>query len=358
MASKKASAPKKSSGKRVSALPDPKASVKRLLASLGERSREVLVRRYGLVANTQPETLESIGGTFGVTRERVRQIEAHALTAIRESAAYEKELPLFEKLKQHVSDLGGVVSEEELLQTFGSDVLVRHHWLFLLSVGSFFIHEKEDTQFHHRWSIDSRMADTIHGALKNLYQTLPDDGIVSEADLVNQFLDELKEVNESYKTDEVIRRWLALSKTIACNPLGEWGRTSCPAVRVKGIRDYAYLTLKRHGSPMHFSEVAEAIQKLFTKEAHVATTHNELIKDARFILVGRGMYALKEWGYTAGVVRDVIRSVLQKTGPLSREDLLKEVKKERYVKDNTILVNLNDTRYFKRLPDGRFLVVA
>jgi hypothetical protein len=345
---------KKVTPKKVVSLGDPKATVKRLLAGLSERAREVLIRRYGLVAGKAPETLEAIGSTFGVTRERVRQIEAHALTAVRESAAYEKEQAIFEKMKKHIEGLGAVVSEDELLATFGADDLIRHNWLFLLSVGSFFTLQKEDADFRHRWSVDTRLSSAVHTALKNLYQTLPDDGIVPEADIINQFLDELKDVNETYKTDEVIRRWLSLSKTIACNPLGEWGRTSCPAVRVKGIRDYAYLTLKRHGSPMHFSEVAEAIQKLFTKEAHVATTHNELIKDSRFVLVGRGMYALKEWGYTAGVVRDVIRSVLEKSGPISREELLKEVKKERYVKDNTILVNLNDTRYFKKLSDGRF----
>ena len=52
---------------------------------------------------------------------------------------------------------------------------------------------------------------------------------------------------------------------------------------------------------MHFKEVAEAISKTFGKKTHYATCHNELIKDSRFVLVGRGMYALAEWGYQAGI---------------------------------------------------------
>jgi hypothetical protein len=106
---------------------------------------------------------------------------------------------------------------------------------------------------------------------------------------------------------------------------------------------------------MHFSDVAKTISSLFAKEAHVATTHNELIKDNRFVLVGRGLYALAEWGYQPGVVRDVIKEVIGKKS-LSREEVIEQVKKVRYVKDNTILVNLNDPRYFKRNKNGTYSV--
>ncbi|HEC32712.1 MAG TPA: DUF3320 domain-containing protein, partial [Candidatus Kaiserbacteria bacterium] len=125
----------------------------------------------------------------------------------------------------------------------------------------------------------------------------------------------------------------------------------------KGMRDFAYLAIKRHGSPMHFTEVAQAITDLFNKKAHVATCHNELIKDNRFVLVGRGLYALSEWGYSSGVVKDVLREILKKEGPLSRDELIDRIRKERYVKDNTILVNLQDTLVFKKEKDGRYSLV-
>jgi hypothetical protein len=107
---------------------------------------------------------------------------------------------------------------------------------------------------------------------------------------------------------------------------------------------------------MHFREVAEAIEELFHKKAHTATCHNELIKDERFVLVGRGLYALTEWGYSAGVVKDVLRDILTEHGPLSREEIIDKVRKERYVKDNTIVVNLQDTTLFKRLSNGMYTI--
>ncbi|MEK7176190.1 MAG: hypothetical protein AAB695_02330, partial [Patescibacteria group bacterium] len=127
-----------------------------------------------------------------------------------------------------------------------------------------------------------------------------------------------------------------------------------PAIRIKGVRDYAYLAVKRHGEPMHFSEVAQAIGTLFSKKAHIATTHNELIKDPRFVLVGRGLYALSEWGYMSGVVKDVIRKIIEKEGPLTREKIVEKVLKERYVKENTILVNLQNSKYFKKDKDNHY----
>jgi hypothetical protein len=103
--------------------------------------------------------------------------------------------------------------------------------------------------------------------------------------------------------------------------------------------------------------VAKLISEVFKKKAHVATTHNELIKDNRFVLVGRGLYALKEWGYQTGVVRDVIREVLKKHGPLSKDKVIECVLKERYVKENTILVNLQNPKYFKKNKQGLYAVV-
>ena len=131
------------------------------------------------------------------------------------------------------------------------------------------------------------------------------------------------------------------------------------------MRDYAFLVIRKHGSPIHFREVAKQISIIFKKKAHVATTHNELIKDPRFVLVGRGLYALKEWGYISGVVKDVIRKIIEKNGPLSKEEIIEKVMKERYVKENTIIVNLQNQKFFKKdktnkyhIADEKVLAVA
>jgi len=111
---------------------------------------------------------------------------------------------------------------------------------------------------------------------------------------------------------------------------------------------------KKDKRPLHFSNVASDIGKLTGKKAHVQTVHNELIKDPRFILVGRGLYALKDWGFTAGVVRDVVSEILKKEGPLSKEKIIERVLKERFVKPNTIAINLDQKAHFKKLADGRY----
>ena len=331
--------------------------VKKLLSAASERAREVLVRRFGLGINTERETLESIGDRTSITRERVRQIEAAGLDAVRVSKAFKDSIGAFEEITQYIHSIGAIVPEETLLSALGKDEKSRNRFRFFLVVNSAFFRERETNDFLARWHVDHATAKHIHDALSKLYSSLSDDDVMSEGALLDRFLDELKEVNDSYKNDEVLKRWLSLSKHIGSNPLAEWGRATAPAIRIKGVRDYAYLAIKRHGEPMHFSEVASTIGSLFSKKAHIATTHNELIKDPRFVLVGRGIYALTEWGYTPGVVRDVISETLEKTGPLKKDEIIKHVKKARFVKDNTILVNLNDSRYFKRLKDGRYATV-
>ncbi|HUX80960.1 MAG TPA: sigma factor-like helix-turn-helix DNA-binding protein [Candidatus Paceibacterota bacterium] len=328
--------------------------VRKLLAAAPERAREVLTRRFGLGTSSVRETLEAIGNRSNITRERVRQIEAAGLDAIRTNKVFKEARASFEELVAHIESLGVIVPEEELLYALGKDEKTRNRFRFLLMLDSSFFRERETNDFFSRWHVDTVTAKKIHEALSRLYTLLPDNEVLSEGDLLDRFLDELKNVNDAYKNEEILKRWLSLSKHIGKNPLAEWGRTTTPAIRIKGIRDYAYLAIKRHGEPMHFSEVAKAIGTLFSKKAHIATTHNELIKDPRFVLVGRGLYALTEWGYKPGVVRDVIREILEEKGPLKKEAIIKQVREIRFVKDNTILVNLNDSRYFKRMKDGRY----
>ncbi len=331
--------------------------VKSLLDTASKRAKEVLIYRFGIGVTPVRQTLEAIGNRSGITRERVRQIEAVGLDTIRASDTFNKAQGAFKEITDYVTSLGAIVSEEELLSALGKDKKNRNRFRFLLVLNSGFFRERETQEFLARWHVDAKTAESIHSALSRLYTKLSDEDVVSEGEILDRFLDELKDVNDAYKNEEVLKRWLSLSKRIGSNPLAEWGRTSAPAIRVKGVRDYAYLAVKRNGAPMHFSKVASVIGELFTKKAHIATTHNELIKDPRFVLVGRGLYALTEWGYTPGVVRDVIRDILLKKGHLKKDDIIKYVKRSRFVKDNTILVNLNDSKYFKRMKDGTYVVV-
>ena len=202
----------------------------------------------------------------------------------------------------------------------------------------------------------SEISIKIQDSLKKVYKSLSDDDLIAEPDIIKSFLSHLADLSDELKNQEMAHRWLGVSKKISKNPLGEWGKSDSTNVNAKGMRDYAYLVIRKHGSPIHFREVAKEIEKLFGKKAHVATTHNELIKDKRFVLVGRGLYALSEWGYISGVVKDVIKKILEKSGPLKKEEIISKVLKERYVKENTILVNLQNSKIFKKTKEGNYAI--
>lgn len=336
---------------------NPKQVVKRLLSVLPERARDVIVSRYGLDKDSKKMTLEAIGKKYGITRERVRQIENYAIHSIKRSESFTKDKSVFSELESLFHKLGGILSEEVFLQHVSKDKSIQNHVQLLLVLGDSFKKEKEDEHFKHRWHVNEGLAKKVHEALKKLYKGLSDKDLVSELDIIAAFLGHINDISDEYKNDsEVIKRWLSLSKTIGRNPLGEWGLTSSPNIKAKGMRDYAFLVIRKHGSPIHFREVAKSIEKIFGKKAHVATTHNELIKDSRFVLVGRGLYALAEWGYMSGVVKDVIRKILETNGPLNREQIIEKVLKERYVKENTIIVNLQNPKFFKRTKEGVYSI--
>lgn len=334
----------------------PKQVTKIFLSVLPRRAADVITKRYGLGSEVKKMTLESIGESYSITRERVRQIENFALTTIRKSDEFKSQSAIFDELKNVMTALGGMVPEQSFLSDVSADKSTQNHIHFLLVLGDFFTKHKEDEDFEHRWSVNKETTDYVHDSLRKLYSSLADDQLIEESKMIEMFLTHLKDVSEEYKNDEILKRWLSLSKKIGKNPLGEWGVAHSPNVSARGVRDYAFLVLRKHGSPMHFTEVAKAIGEYFDKKAHIATTHNELIKDKRFVLVGRGLYALSEWGYSTGVVRDVISEIIKKHGPLTKEDIVDRVMRERYVKPNTILVNLQNPKYFKKSKEGKYSV--
>ncbi len=336
----------------------PKQVVKKLLSVLPERGAKVLVSRYGLGKDVKKMTLDAIGKNYGITRERVRQIENYALANIRKSSIYKNEKATFTEIEELIHSLGGMVVEEDFLAHVSNDKSLQNHINFLLVLGDSFKKKKEDDEFKHRWHVNEELSKQVEESLRKLYAKIAVDDLLPESEMVSKFLEHLKDVSEKYKNQEILKRWLSLSKKIGKNAIGEWGVSHSPNINTKGMRDYAFLVIRKHGSPIHFKEVAKQISQVFRKKAHVATTHNELIKDPRFVLVGRGLYALAEWGYMSGVVKDVIKKVIDKNGPMTKEGIIDKVLKERYVKDNTIVVNLQNQKYFKKDKDGKYHTVS
>lgn len=334
----------------------PKKVTKRITSHLQNRASDVIMSRFGLIADGKKKTLEEIGKKYNITRERVRQIEDVALNLIKKSDVYKAEQAIFEELKQLMHKLGSIISEHEFLSYISKDKPTQNHINFFLTLGDAFKKHREDDHFHSRWSVDDAMTEKVHDSLRKLYASLKDEDLISETEMIKKFFEHMKDVSVEYRDDEMAKRWLSMSKVVAKNGLGEWGKATSPNIRTRGVKDYAFLVMRRHGTPLHFKEVADAISKTFGKKTHYATCHNELIKDSRFVLVGRGMYALSEWGYKAGIARVVIEDILKKEGPLSKDDVVEKVMKERYFKKNTVLVNLANPKYFKKNKNGLYIV--
>jgi hypothetical protein len=150
--------------------------------------------------------------------------------------------------------------------------------------------------------------------------------------------------------------YISISRRIHRNPYGDTGLREWAEIRPMTIRDRIYLVLKKKAEPLHFETIAKTINetRFDNRVALASTVHNELIKDDRFVLVGRGTYGLTEYGYEPGTAKVVIKRVLQKHGPLKPNEVVLHVQKERLFKSNTVLINLQDKNLFKRLPDGRY----
>jgi DNA-binding CsgD family transcriptional regulator len=310
-----------------------------------EREREIVARRYGLF--DRKETLEQIGELLGITRERVRQLEKAVMSKLR-GMAY-GELP-------HIADVERVLHAH--LQSFGKVARISDISAKLTANNS-----KIDQS---RVSFLAQLTPSVAFVDDNDHFHLSA-GILKEhtekaiKDHVQHIIDAIKKIGKPVKIEEVagamghpdaahVAALASTSKNLA-HLNGRWGLIKWPMVNPKNIRDKIYVILHDNGKQMHFNEIAAAIRDSSFKRKEVTTQaiHNELIKDKRFILVGRGIYALKEWGFKQGTVADVISEVLKDAGePLHRDEIVKRVLKKRFVKETTILLNLQGKPQFKR----------
>lgn len=333
-----------------------------LVQDLKPRQRDVLAGRFGL-ENGEKKTLAALGEKFGITRERVRQIEAEALETIQERL--EKEKKLIEKISSlinsHLENLGGARRDNLLLTELKVilDDKNLHHWhlRFFSEVSSQPFYYPANQEFHNFWYLDKkiiRLASRFVVKLENLISNKKEELIVHK-----KFDVYFAKVIKDFNLKELIAlNYLSLSKKFNINPFGDLGLSHWEEITPKTIRSKSYLILKKHGRPMHFREIADKINEigLGTRPAHPQTVHNELIKDPRFVLVGRGTYGLSEHGYFPGTAREVIGQILKAKGPLSLEEIVDAVLKQRLLKENTILLNLQNKKYFKRLEDGRYYI--
>lgn len=336
-------------------------SISGVLKLLNPRTQDIISRRFGFKIG-DIETLESIGKKYKVTRERVRQIEEAALRELRKNFGSFSLDDSVLKIKAILQSYGNVIREDFLFHEFsGSSQYNKTNaaLVFLMAISSGFENYPEDENYHSIWTVkDPFYIDKAKETVERLILAFKkQNSVVPETELVSFFN---KISQESINDKKIALSYLSLSKLIGKSIFGEIGLVRWPEVRPKGIKDKAYLVLKRMNKPLHFREIAETINshKFDSKKANFQTVHNELIKDKRFVLVGRGLYALSEWGYEAGTVKDVLVSILKKHGPMDREKVIAKTAEVRFVKPNTILLNLQDKRFFKKDEKGLYCLIG
>lgn len=336
--------------------PDIKGAVDHILDQIErEREREIISRRFGL--NDRKETLEQIGELLGITRERVRQLEKAILIRLKMSA--ESGMPEVDKVEKHfirhLHEMGRAAKLQDLADRVDADnnKHARAHVAFISELAPNLTTLSENDNYHHGVAIREYHPDEkqLKGRVDEVVKTVKENGEAIE-------LENLHEKVGRYEHPEHTRALATLSKNLA-NLRDSWGLTKWPTVNPKNIRDKIYVILQDNGKPMHFSEIADAIKDSDFKRKDVTTQaiHNELIKDKRFVLIGRGIYALSEWGYSKGTVSDIITDILQKeAAPLHRDEIVRRVLKHRHVKETTILLNLQSKPQFKRVAKATYIL--
>ncbi|MCC6643288.1 hypothetical protein IT411_00915 [Candidatus Peregrinibacteria bacterium] len=325
-----------------------------LFLVLTTKEKDVIVKRFCL-DNKPKQTLEKIGQTFSVTRERVRQIEKIALGKLRRTVETTKLSSINKLAKDILKASGGVLLESklvsELISKIGSNQEVDGHIVKLaLNINVDLVKFEKTNVYKPFWKLNTIAFDDIKAVINAGIAILNKKGdIYSDEELVKEvqqaFADRGKQVESAFVTSamEVDKRVKRVSEG--------FGLTSWRHINPRSIRDKAYIVLKKTNEPLHFVEIANRIassgfdKKVVTTQA----VHNELIRYDQFVLVGRGLYALREWGFKKGTVADVIEGLLKKKSPLTKQEIIAGVLKQRKVKKGTISLNLQKNAQFVRV---------
>ncbi len=338
--------------------------ITKILEPLKDRERTILSKRYGL-NNEEIQTLKTVGEEQGLTRERVRQIEKELLKNLKRGVhELEDFIAAKELLINTIAEHGGIMSEESLMNYLGyseeSDIQALK---FLLKL----IHELEehnaDEHIRQSWTKLGFDKDFLHqfvivtkGLLDNHGKPLQPEELLEKIKTTDFYKE-----HEVRLTPKVMLNFLHTASNVKKNPFGEFGLGHWNEIKPKDVGDKAYLVMKHHGKPEHYSTITDMINEhgIDKRKAFKETVHNKLIKDKRFVLVGRGIYALTEWGYKPGVVSDIIVEIIKdNSGPMSRDEIVDQVLDRRLVKKNTVLVGLSNKKLFKKVGKNLYDLAA
>lgn len=328
--------------------------IEEMFLVLTSKEKDVIIQRFSLDSKPR-RTLESIGQSFSVTRERIRQIEKIALGKLRRTAQTTKLSIVNELADKIIAENGGVLSENKLVSEIlneikSKDTIDANIIRLALSINPGIVKVEKTNVYRPFWRLSSVSVALVESVISAGIKVLKKKGdVMSDAKLIVQIRQLLADKIESH-IDPMIVSSLEVDRRIK-KIGGTFGLMSWRHINPRSIRDKAYIVLKNEKKPLHFVEIANKISESgFDKKiVTVQAVHNELIRYDQFVLVGRGLYALKEFGYEQGTVAEVIEDLLKKKSPMTKQEIIEGVLAQRHVKKGTISLNLQKNSQFVRI---------
>lgn len=327
----------------------------RAFSGVPQRSIDIVKKRYG-VFDGVPKTLEDIGREFQITRERVRQIIKEVIKKVKSLKIDGISMDAKKKIEFTISENDGIIKEEDVLNILaGNDPISKNTIRLLLELFDDFVAKEEDEIFEKHYHLNDFESEELLKAINAVKKILEqNEETLKEEELHREFI---KNGSVSEISRKKFLNYLKISKEIKPNSFGKWGLNHWAEISPRVAWQRAYLIMKETGKPLHFTEIARLIDRhnISKKKAHPQTIHNELIKNEKFVLVGRGIYALAEWGYKKGTVKELIEDILRVSHmPLRRDEILEKISQMRQVKKSTILINLNN--FFARIDKDKYAI--
>ncbi len=332
--------------------------VDNLLLLLSEKEKTVIKKRFDLDQNGK-WTLERIGQEFSVTRERIRQIEKNALHKMKRNVFNTALKNLHEYISGSVRSHGGLLRRQTLIQEI-KEITEESENINTSNLDlSFALHDNLDcvgnTINFHPYIKEKNLKDReLQSASKKLVKELHKHGDVRA---VNKLINDLKQICEDISIDAtVVKSLIDIDKRLTLTENNNVGLIEWRHIHPRTLRDKILFILRNQSKPMHFNTISEKISKanFDQRSVNVQAVHNELIRHDNFILIGRGIYALGEWGYESGTVAEVIEKMLSDGQEFSQEEIIDKVLERRQVKKITIILALKNGDQFERTGRKRY----
>jgi ferritin len=332
-------------------------AIQQLFQVLNPKEKKVIMGRYGFDIKSSKRTLESIGEDLSITRERVRQIQKAAIKKLQRVIHSNKLHATMEFIEHYIKENDYFVSEENLIKDLSQKIKPEIKNIDSLIVLLADIHNeitkiKKTKKISKAWSIKLKLSQKdINTIIKAGVKILKaEKKALTPIHYLTEVQNELKNQKDGVYSRSTLAKVYSATTVIRKVQEG-YGLTQWRSIKPKSIKDKSIIVFKRQNKPLHFSQVCDLIHDASFDEKRVTlqAVHNELIRYEEFVLIGRGIYALQEWGFKTGTVKDIIHEVLAENGPLSKAKIIEEVLKERKVKVGTISLNLQKHPEFKRV---------